>query len=181
MINSGLALSPPSAPLGPTPSAAAVLDRPKRRGGRVRSPALSAGSPGPVRSPRSLSAGSCSQEPPPAPGTKSPVAGHAAASRSGELRCPRARFSVRAAARHRPAGRVSTGSPAAASSSQLDLGGAGRSSEKYRGVQSHRLESLSLPGKASGEGNAFPPHPPPPTNPALKRARTCCGEEKIPL
>ena len=108
MINSGLALSPPSAPLGPTPSAAPVFRRSQATRGRVRP--LPAASPRPFRSPRSHSAGCCSREPPPRPGprTKPPVAGHAAARRSGVLRCPRARFPVRAAARHRPTGRVST-------------------------------------------------------------------------
>ena len=162
MINSGLALSPPSAPLGPTPSAAPVFRRSQATRGRVRP--LPAASPRPFRSPRSHSAGGCSREPPPPPRPPAQSLLSRGTRRRGGLACfgargrafPSAQLPVTA----RPAA-CPPGSPAAASSSQLDLGGAGRSSEKYRGLQSHRLECLSLPGKASGEGNARPPPPTP--------------------
>lgn len=177
MINSGLALSPPSAPPGahtlrghgfPTvPSdAGRVHPLASAPGARTRFGVLVPFPPAvygtPPRSPPARR---------PAPRTKPPVAGRAAAWRSGEPRCPRARFPVRAAARHRPIGRVSTRlSPPRprppASSAPPDRGGAAFSAQSP--VDSRATDSRAT----AWEGLRRRESPPSPALPPRFKART---------
>lgn len=190
MINSGLVLSPPSAPRTTPPRAHTLRGRSfptvPSDVGRVH-PLPSA--PG-VRAPfgvlvsfRLLFTGT---PPPPTPpprhkaacrGARGGVAVWRASVPSGALSRPRSCPSPPDRPRVHPAVPQRPSPPA--SSAQPDLGGAGFCAQKSRGLRSHTLECHCL-GRPPGQG--IPPLHPQSSRPALKRApgraRTCRGEEK---